>query len=439
MVIKPEIIHQQQNKTIMNKTNYYLFIAGILISATSLKAQFGLHVAENQTVLFGKDTSDFGTKLMWIPSKSALRAGYADHNEWNYDSIGASSLALGKEVRATGAYAVALGLGTTASGYNAMSTGYLTKASGNYSLSQGYRTRATGWFSTAMGGSTNADAYAVTAIGTYNVGGGDPDNFVLTDPILEVGNGFTSGDKKNALTVRKNGSVEVGNPGEGNTLLLLASERSWKFSQYESGASTALKLSGTSANNNNKDFLIDTDGNVGISDDLPAHKLSLGNSTAITKLALYEAVDNSSNYGMGVVAGQFRFNLGNPQARYAFFDGPGSGAGEIFTIKGDGTIKVNGTTVHSSDRNKKESIRNVNYANILDQVKKMPIYEWQYKMQNKRHIGPMAQDFHAAFGLGDDPTGIASVDIDGVALAAIKALINEVGKLKEEIAVLKAN
>ena len=49
---------------------------------------------------------------------------------------------------------------------------------------------------------------------------------------------------------------------------------------------------------------------------------------------------------------------------------------------------------------------------------------WNYKSQDAkvRHIGPMAQDFAAAFGIGEDDTHISSVDADGVALASIKAL-----------------
>ena len=45
---------------------------------------------------------------------------------------------------------------------------------------------------------------------------------------------------------------------------------------------------------------------------------------------------------------------------------------------------------------------------------------------DKRHIGPVAQDFHAAFGLGTHETAIATVDADGVALAAIQGLNEKV-------------
>ena len=54
----------------------------------------------------------------------------------------------------------------------------------------------------------------------------------------------------------------------------------------------------------------------------------------------------------------------------------------------------------------------------------MPIGTWQYidEEASIRHIGPPAQDFHALFAVGDQPTSIGTVDADGVALAAIQGL-----------------
>ena len=54
----------------------------------------------------------------------------------------------------------------------------------------------------------------------------------------------------------------------------------------------------------------------------------------------------------------------------------------------------------------------------------MPIREWNYKAQDAaiRHVGPTAQDFHAAFGLGEDPLRISTIDADGIALRAVQAL-----------------
>jgi hypothetical protein len=84
----------------------------------------------------------------------------------------------------------------------------------------------------------------------------------------------------------------------------------------------------------------------------------------------------------------------------------------------------------TSDRNAKERFMPVNAREVLDKVARLPISEWQYKTQaDARHIGPMAQDFHAAFSVGSDEKHIATVDADGVALAAIQGL-NQ--KLEEE-------
>jgi len=85
----------------------------------------------------------------------------------------------------------------------------------------------------------------------------------------------------------------------------------------------------------------------------------------------------------------------------------------------------------SSDRNAKQDFAEVNGREVLAKVVAMPIQMWNYKQDAAtRHIGPMAQDFHAAFGVGIDEKHIATVDADGVALAAIQGL-NEVVKEKD--------
>lgn len=61
---------------------------------------------------------------------------------------------------------------------------------------------------------------------------------------------------------------------------------------------------------------------------------------------------------------------------------------------------------------------------MLERVAGMPVSTWSYKSEDPtvRHLGPMAQDFHAAFGLGDTDRVYNSIDAHGVALSAIKAL-----------------
>jgi trimeric autotransporter adhesin len=77
-----------------------------------------------------------------------------------------------------------------------------------------------------------------------------------------------------------------------------------------------------------------------------------------------------------------------------------------------------------SDRAAKRAIEPASGRKVLRRLASVPVSTWSYRAQDDsiRHIGPMAQDFYRAFGLGEDNKHIASVDADGVALAAIKGL-----------------
>jgi hypothetical protein len=74
-------------------------------------------------------------------------------------------------------------------------------------------------------------------------------------------------------------------------------------------------------------------------------------------------------------------------------------------------------------------------AAILAKVASLPVSEWSYLSEGGvRHVGPMAQDFYAAFHVGADDRHITSIDEDGVALAAIKALHAENRSLRDRLA-----
>jgi hypothetical protein len=77
----------------------------------------------------------------------------------------------------------------------------------------------------------------------------------------------------------------------------------------------------------------------------------------------------------------------------------------------------------TSDRNAKENFEPVSPREVLNKVAALPITTWNFKeLRDGRHMGPMAQDFYAAFRLGGSDKTITSVDPDGVALAAIQGL-----------------
>ena len=92
-----------------------------------------------------------------------------------------------------------------------------------------------------------------------------------------------------------------------------------------------------------------------------------------------------------------------------------------------------------SSRDAKANVDKVDGREILERLRDVPIATWNYKAQDEsiRHIGPMAQDFSAAFGVGEKETMITTIDADGVALAAIQGLHEIVKEQQERIAALE--
>jgi hypothetical protein len=88
-----------------------------------------------------------------------------------------------------------------------------------------------------------------------------------------------------------------------------------------------------------------------------------------------------------------------------------------------------------SDRNVKENFTPLDGEEILKRLRKVPVSSWNYKTQPSeiRHIGPMAQDFFAAFKVGESDRLINSLDIDGVNLAGVRALDTRTAKQQAQI------
>ena len=88
-----------------------------------------------------------------------------------------------------------------------------------------------------------------------------------------------------------------------------------------------------------------------------------------------------------------------------------------------------------SDVNAKENFSDVDGEDLLARLARVPVREWSYKGQGTgiRHMGPTAQDFRAAFGLGDFPLRINTIDADGVALAGVQALDTRTAALRATV------
>ena len=102
-------------------------------------------------------------------------------------------------------------------------------------------------------------------------------------------------------------------------------------------------------------------------------------------------------------------------------------------------LTTGGVWTDASDKRLKRNITELNKTEILDKINKLSVTEWNYIADdpNIKHIGPMAQDFYAAFGLGDDTT-IAAMDKAGVALIGIQELSSKLASLNSVVETVTA-
>lgn len=100
-----------------------------------------------------------------------------------------------------------------------------------------------------------------------------------------------------------------------------------------------------------------------------------------------------------------------------------------------------------SDRNRKENFAELDGEEVLTRLREVPVSSWNYLTQEEviRHVGPMAQDFYKAFGLGESDLMINTIDIDGINMAGVKALdvrtaaqAQRIATLESEVAELRA-
>ena len=306
--------------------------------------------------------------------------------------------------------------------YSAIPGGVLNTAGGQSSFAAGYRAKAMHQGSFVWADSTDAD-FASTGNDQFLIraGGGVGLGVNAPQQKLSVGAGLNldqnngnSGSVANALTF---GSSS----GEG-----IASKRNSGGNQF------GLDFYTGSLNR----LSIANDGNIAIA---APGSLSFGAQTR-QMLNLF-----NTNYGIGVQDFTLYFRCdANTNVQFAGFRwyaggahtnalGNAGGGDELMSL-GRTYLYVNGTFVSSSDRNKKENFAPIQPREVLEKVVALPITRWNYKSDAATpHLGPMAQDFYAAFNVGTDDKHIATIDESGVALAAIQGLNQKVEELNGQL------
>jgi len=306
---------------------------------------------------------------------------------------GVASLAGGTGSNANGAASLAFGAITLASGTNAVATGNLTQATGNNSTAMGQASIASGTQSTAIGNTNTASgSFNALAMGVNSTASG-------FNGAVAIGYGVTaSGAPSTALG---NGTLASG----ANSTAIGVNTIASGFGSTAMGQSTT--ASGT--NSTAIGYYASANGKSGV--------FVFGDKS--TSTPLLAAADN-----------QF---VARAAGGTTFYSNSALTLGVTLAANGGAWASV-------SDRNRKQDFRFEDGELALSKIAQMPITSWSYKSTDGsvRHLGPMAQDFRAAFGLGADSVTITTTDIDGVNLLAVQALEKRTAEQRSEIAALRA-
>ncbi len=168
-------------------------------------------------------------------------------------------------------------------------------------------------------------------------------------------------------------------------------------------------------------------------------QMDVAGSSGLNPAAL--AINSTSGNGVGLLVNESSSDTSALFANNGTGDiikGFSGGGNTVFEVKNDGTVVSKGVTL-TSDRNAKENFTALDAQRVLAKVVSLPVLKWNYKddAADKKHIGPMAQDFQSAFGLnGSDDKHISVVDEGGVALAAIQGLNQKLDEKDSEIQTL---
>ncbi len=316
-----------------------------------------------------------GIRMMWYPGKAAFRAGVAAGAKWDDVNVGPSSAAFGYGTTASGDFSTAMGFSTAASGVRSTALGTRTTASGLASTAMGSGATASGSVGTAMGFSTAASGLVSTAMGSLTTASGSTST--------AMGDSTTaSGDASFAGGI---GSVSAG-------VVALAF-----------GAN------------------VRADGNGSV---------ALGTNSVAASNGSFVFADRSIVTQVRTLApNQF---LVRATGGVEFYSNAAATLGVRLAPDGAQWLAL-------SDVRTKHRFRALDGDEVLAKIAALPVTEWSYTAQDAaiRHIGPTAQDFHAAFGLGEDPLRIGTLDADGVALAGVKAVEARTRRLSERLAALE--
>lgn len=337
--------------------------------------------------------SGAGTRMMWIPSRSAFRAGTVDGTIWDANSLGLFSFATGFNTGAFGKSSVALGdlsyaesNNSVAIGLNTIAGGTGSTSIGNFNLSEGNAsfTFGEGCYSSygmALGYSLNNKVINSVVLGAFNNSNDNLSNsYNATDRLFQLGNGTSNTARSNAITVLKNGKVGLNN---------------------ENIPDSPLHIKGF----DNTEF-----GHLVLENQFNSEYASLYyNSVGLS----FKNSSNSNSF-------YFRNSVGNP----------------IATIYNNGSMLITGTLTQNSDLRLKTNLTKV--QNSGTKLAQLQAYHYNWKAEDREsgvQTGLIAQEVQKQFPelVKADEEGYLSVNYIGL----IPHLIEAHKELKAENELLK--
>ena len=344
----------------------------------------------------------------------------------NATAVGRDAAASGRSATAIGAFVIANNSGSTAVGWSSAATSVATTAFGQ-------NAHAVGGSSTALGASARASDVGSIAVGTR----------ASAHSLGAVSVGIRAGsivtDSPNAIAIGNRANVMPASPG---AIAIGGDSSDIDFHGANAQGKQAIAIG--------EDAQATADGAIAIGAKVvadTAHTMQVGvpirieGSDGSSQLRVTEKSNGASvrtlmNLICETCTPSFRFNRKFPNNQTWFFrmlqngdfsmDDPLT-LGKEAEFRSGGDLIIGGTLFHTSSRELKTDINELQSEDVLSKLEQLPISEWSYKKDkgNVKHIGPMAEDFHALFKLGVDNKRISSIDTSGVALAAIKALKQE--------------
>lgn len=328
-------------------------------------------------------TSGPGPRMMWFPKRAAFRAGSTTGTVWDEPRMGEYSAAFGDDTTASGDASTALGRNTIAAGTTSVAAGLGTFAQGHQSLAAGFESHAQGNESVALGYQSVAGGQAAVASGLRANASG----------VTSLAHGFrATASGANSVAIGGDSALQVGVRATGAQAIAMGTN-------------------------------LDADGDGSV---------VLGTNAVATGAAsgTFIYADRSTSAPLNIV-GPNLFMVRAAGGAY-FYSNAGTSTGVRLAAGASAWSSL-------SDANSKERYEDFDDDALIQKLAAMPVRTWSYKAQDAsiRHAGPTAQDFYAAFGLGEDPLRISTIDADGIALAGVRALVLKQRALENELEQLR--